>query len=80
MRGINYLKRNDGRVINLGGKTSVDVEPGVSAIENIENILTHLSGFENFCIDFRTSSYCLHQVVEVMVNPQMTFLKKTRPL
>lgn len=31
-RGLNLLIRKDGRTINLGGKTSVAVSPGVSAV------------------------------------------------
>ncbi len=32
--GKNVLKRVDGRLINLGGKCSVPMEPGVSCIKN----------------------------------------------
>lgn len=30
--GLNLLHRNDGRVLNLGGKTSVSLQPGVRLI------------------------------------------------
>lgn len=37
--GLNYLIRADGRLINLGPKTAVDVAPGVSVFADFFYIL-----------------------------------------
>lgn len=31
-KGVNIIMKSDGRAINLGAKTAIDVEPGVSLV------------------------------------------------